>query len=847
MADIVGTPGSDNRIGTNFSDTFSMNTGMDFMAPRRVEIGGLDFCDGGGGVDTLIVEAANETEAVTVGAGGPTTFIVDSVSGRYNIDAINTELLNFTGGSGNDTVNSDNGGHILDGNFGIDQWIANYSTLTERIFFRLAVDTFINPADLHIEHFEQMILTTGSGNDSIAGASRSDQIITNAGNDTIDAGGVEVGGLDKAFAGDGIDTLVVNATGELKAVLVAAGFSVSSESGRMNVETSSVEELRFSGGQGDDIVNSGQGGDRIDGNAGLDWWIADYSTRTERIEFNLGTTGDLRQVGLNFIADIERISLKTGSASDSIGGGAQSDDIDTGAGNDTVDTGTVQAGGLDRFFAGDGNDLLVVNAANEKKAVTVTRGAPNYFVSSESGHFTIEAYDVERLQFTGGIGSDTVFSGNGGERLEGGLGVDQWNGDYSSVNFDINFALGIDGSISFTRLKSIFGFERMNLKTGSGDDRITGGNRSDDLDTGKGNDTVDAKACGVGGLDRVFAGDGVDTLIVNARSETDSVVLSFGGPALYFVSSDSHNFTLEGYSTEKLQFTGGSGDDTINSGDGGVIIKGGGGTDFWQADLGAVNSAVKFILGDTLSIGAAGLKAISGIERISLITGNGSDTITGGNLSDQIETGKGNDVIDMGKVETGGLDRAFGGDGFDTLVVDAAAEAKSITVSVAGSPTFFITSESHRFNIEGFNIERVNVSGGSAGDVMTGGAAADIFDGNGGADTINGGLGADSLAGGFGADRFVYASTADSRASNSDRIIDFGATDRIDLSAIDAKESTGENDAFSFIGTTQFHSRAGELRYAGGRVFGDTDGDAIADIIIIVPSDTLLTRGDFVL
>src|SRR4051812_16324237 len=113
MADIVGTPGSDNRVGTNFSDTFTMDTGMDFMFPRQVEVGGLDFCDGGGGVDTLNVEAASEIEAITVGVGGPTTFVVDSVSGRYHINAINTELLNFTGGSGNDTVNSGDGGHIL--------------------------------------------------------------------------------------------------------------------------------------------------------------------------------------------------------------------------------------------------------------------------------------------------------------------------------------------------------------------------------------------------------------------------------------------------------------------------------------------------------------------------------------------------------------------------------------------------------------------------------------------------------------------------------------------------------------------------------------------------------------
>ena len=134
---------------------------------------------------------------------------------------------------------------------------------------------------------------------------------------------------------------------------------------------------------------------------------------------------------------------------------------------------------------------------------------------------------------------------------------------------------------------------------------------------------------------------------------------------------------------------------------------------------------------------------------------------------------------------------------------------------------------------------------GAGNDTVTGGA---------GNDQIYGGAGADTLAGGLGNDTFAYISAAHSTAAGQDHILDFGTgTDLIDLSVIDANANTpGTNDAFAFIGASAFTGAAGQLRAApaGGAnyvVEGDTNGDGVADLSILVTSSHALGTGDFVL
>ena len=112
--------------------------------------------------------------------------------------------------------------------------------------------------------------------------------------------------------------------------------------------------------------------------------------------------------------------------------------------------------------------------------------------------------------------------------------------------------------------------------------------------------------------------------------------------------------------------------------------------------------------------------------------------------------------------------------------------------------------------------------------------------GGAGDDTLIANQAANQLTGNGGADIFKWMSTGDAgTGALADTIADFlRGTDKIDLAAIDADPARRRRQAFTFIGTSAFHNVAGELRYqvTGGNVhvFGDVDGNGIADMEIIV-------------
>jgi Ca2+-binding RTX toxin-like protein len=882
----MATNGDDIINGTSNAETLDGLGGNDTIdAKTRPNAPGsdIDVVDGGTGIDTLVVNCSAETQSVSLGTGSSPTFTVRSTSGNFYVDAYNMEKVKFTGGSGNDSIDTGERGGTVNGGGGIDHWLANLGGLFVNVTFTLGATTSIAAAGLtSISSIERLSLTTGAGDDTITGGAQADTINTGDGDDTINAKTRPTGGgaVDVVDGGADTDTLIVDASTETKAVQLSIGssptFAVRSDSGNFYVDAYNMEIITFTGGAGNDTINTGDHAGSLDGGGGTDHWLADLSALTSGISFALGTTTAIAGAGLTSILGIERLTLTTGSGDDLITGGAQADTINTGNGDDTINARTrpTGAGAIDVVDGGAGTDTLVVSAASETQAVQLGVGSsPTFTVRSTSGNFYIDAYSMEIVKIATGAGNDTINTGNHGGTVNGNGGTDHWLADLSALTTGVSFTLGTTTSIAAAGLTSIANLERISLTTGSGDDVITSGAEADTINTGNGDDTINARTRPTGGgpIDVVDGGAGIDTLIVSAASETQAMQFGVGNSPTFTVRSTSGNFYVDAYGMEIIKIATGAGADSIDTGNHAGTVDGNGGIDHWLADLGALTTAVAFTLGTTTDIAAAGLTSIRDIERISLTTGSGNDSITGGAQADTINTGLGNDTINAMTRPTGGgpIDVVDGGAGTDLLVVDASAETGAVQVFAGSSPSFAVRSASGNFYVDAYSMEKLKFTGGSGIDTVTGKSAADSITTNGGNDILNGGdgndvlnsgLGNDQLTGGRGADKmtsgdgaddFFYNSVTDSSVFNNamDTIVDFtSGLDDIDLSAIDANNLGSDGDqAFAFIGSAAFHNIAGELRSVGGLIEGDVNGDGTADIRILFSNGATALAGDIIL
>ena len=198
-------------------------------------------------------------------------------------------------------------------------------------------------------------------------------------------------------------------------------------------------------------------------------------------------------------------------------------------------------------------------------------------------------------------------------------------------------------------------------------------------------------------------------------------------------------------------------------------------------------------------------------------TGNDLDNTIKGNGLDNVLYGLGGDDHIMAGA---GDDRLFGGDGADRLL------------SYDGNDY---------------------IDGGAGNDILLGGNGNDTLIGGDGDDRLTGGLGSDILTGGAGADMFLFASDELRGVAERDWITDFSHAqgDRIAIHGIDANSTTTANDKFTFIGENAFTGHAGELRFeiADGHTFiyGDTNGDKLADIYLGLSNAVSLSSSDFML
>ncbi|MCE2717389.1 MAG: hypothetical protein LW708_01010 [Anabaena sp. 49628_E55] len=547
------------------------------------------------------------------------------------------------------------------------------------------------------------------------------------------------------------------------------------------------------GGDGDDYLNPGDGVNAIAGGTGSDKLDLNYDYDTDGIIINYSDSTNGTISDGSTIKEVERIDLKTGSGNDNIdisatdntrysdpyyGNRWQDNDTKVYAnnGNDTV----IGGSGGDEIYGGAGNDILTGNAGNDKLVGgegedILNGGAGDDELYGEDGNDTLN----------GGDGNDYLNGGKGINSVIGGAGSDKLDLDYTTntTGITINYSDPTNGTISDgSTIKEV---ERIDLKTGSGNDNIDisatdntrysdpyYGNRWQDNDTkvyaNNGNDTV----IGGSGGDEIYGGAGNDILTGNEGN--DKLV---GGRGNDILNGGTGNDEIYGENDNDI-LDGGLGNDTLN---------GGSGTDTLKVDYSAITTvgiSTTVTTPSSGTISAAGnVVNYSNIEKFNitgttqadnliggnlddiLIGGDGNDTLTSGTGNDTIQGGNGNDTITGGT----GADSLVGGRGDDIYIVDELGDiitegSNQGLDTVRASITYSLASIANVENLTLTGTANINATGNAINNILTGNSGNNTLNGAAGHDrligvdetsTTPGKAEVDTLIGGAGRDRFV--------------------------------------------------------------------------------------------
>jgi len=480
----------------------------------------------------------------------------------------------------------------------------------------------------------------------------------------------------------------------------------------------------------------------------LDTFVGDFSDDVVGIDLQIGD-GSVTQSLANGITlgGIDRLVLKAGSGDDIIYGGEFGDYIRGGVGVDRLWGGEQD----DELYGDDGNDIiywatdgvdfadggagldrLIISGAGETLGVRLDGTDFNTGLISALGldallssigsattveilgstfsfgqRMRIEIENIEFVDLLGGENSSDLIIYSEGELYSGGggTGVDLFVADLSAetvdLYFDINYESGnaelnstdavLVDHYDFGLGAFIGGFERLALSLGSGDDRVIGGEQSEFIRGGAGNDYLQS-----GGAllleERLFGDGGQDTIVYQGG---DVFIDGGSGAALEWDIAVLHE------ATNALQL------DLMDAGRG--IIR-----SFTAAQLATYaemenlfNETVTFALptatGFAFSEAFGNSMEILGIESVKLNGSDFADVLIATNLRSELQGNDGDDVLISGF----GTDLLLGGAGVDRYVFDDGFGTDRIAgETVGGGELFFVdqTFSDLAFNIQGNNL-----------------------------------------------------------------------------------------------------------------------------------------------
>lgn len=698
-----GTSGDDVVLGTLGADNIEGLAGNDSILGSE----GHDWLKGGEGDDTLAGEEGVDTLSGDAGS--------DELRGDLGDDLLfggdGDDYLE--GGAGDDILSGDAGNDFIDGDDGINT-----------VVFRRG-----DGAD---------VLAAADGNYVIqlAGIDQTDVVFRNLSNsllidfgqgDRIEVSDFDAGALQDYESGartslSGIafeDGVVWEGEPLLDLIFERLGGTIAGSFDADSITGSRQGEV-INAYDGDDVVDAGQGDDRVYGHEGDDVINAgdghDYADGGLGNDSIAGGAGDDRLYG--------------GDGDDSLSGEAGDDSLYGGDGHDRLsgDQGDDQLSGQagdDILSGGDGADQLDGGAGND----VLQGGAGDDSLSGGGGADTIQAGAGEDY-IEGGAGSDVLSGGDDNDIVNAGEGDDQAYGDAGT-----DVLVGgsgddlLDGGSGDDALYGDGG--RDELTGGAGDDILSGGADDDFLEGGIGNDLLDGGQ-GVNTI-RFSRGDGVDTVAAGdiATHRYEIVLPDIAPDEVSFINELTG--TPDGQATLFV----------VDFGQGDRIIFEGGGITadnspidalrFMSAD--ADGNPIELVIdGDNLSdeIGSAILRGTEG-----------DDVLVGTDDDDTIEGRGGNDYIDG----RGGADTMHGGEGDDTFVVD-----NSLDTVIEQAMQGLDWVNTHVDYTLGSNLENLRLVEGAVSG--TGNELDNRIIGNDENNILDGGAGADALTGGLGDDEY---------------------------------------------------------------------------------------------
>ncbi|MDO9107186.1 MAG: calcium-binding protein [Methylovulum sp.] len=738
----------------------------------------------------------------------------------------------------NDTLTAGLGIKTIDGLGGVDTLIIDYSSLTRNIneyYHRFSDDRFNSVTWWNIEKWN---ISGGFGDDTFSGGTLNDTLSGGAGWDVLTGNG----GVDRIDGGADIDTW----TDDFSALTSAASVILTATTGGnttaaitlgslpvptvTNVEalvlrtgsgndTVSVGTQAYNDdirtGSGNDTVNVGKGGsDYVDGGAGVDLGVFDWSASIGNITFDpyRDDYSDGQGRAVNF-DNIERFNLTGGFGNDILAGDVYSDTLLGGAGRDTL----YGYRGADSINGGDGVDVWNADYSSSTGAIKITLTATldiNEVVSGISG---ASVKNVERLAFTSGSGSDVISAGtlayndriysNGGndtinvgtggsDYANGGDGTDtgifDWSAAVNDITVDPYWDDYSDGEGRYVDFDNI---ERFNLTGGGGYDHLAGDVYSDTLLGGDGRDTLQ----GVAGSDFINGGAGLDVWQADYRASTGAIKVQLSAAAnvnevlggiknaqvysierLDFYSGSGNDLLSAGTFAFNDWISSGSGDDTVNVGTGGVdYVNGGDGLDLglfnWSKSVTDISVDPYW---DDYADSEGRSVNFDNIERFNITGGSGNDHLAGDSWNDTLTGGDGNDYLDSGSfradIESANADVVDGGKGVDFWYANFSASTESINILLTNAPNANAVLGGISDGVTNAvvkNVERMEFIAGSGNDVISSGLFAydDHIHGGDGDDAIDVGAGGSDYAdGGAGLDVGSFDWSASTTSINVD-------------------------------------------------------------------------------